>query len=539
MNATLSPSPSISREALVYPSTTREVLALGRAEARRTVRNKGVWVFVLLTPLLVIAATDGNHLRWQASIELILGLVPLGWAVMVATNLAALRDRRHRVSELADTLPAAPATRTAGLLLGGLVLVPVVAVLLAVTLIVMLNSNELSGSPAIDELAVGLLIIGGASIVGVAVARWLPRSMFVVPAIFVTIALADSLDKSSTSRVRFLGFRTPPSPSLLPALDDRPTLWHLVWLATWCGLMAAVALARHGVGRRLGVAFVTLAVLAMLSGVAQIASASAGEAAARADVLNRPADHQRCENIGAVDYCAYANYDDRIDEWQQVISAVLAHVPSAVAGQLREVHQRAEPVVGNSLCRPSDYLSVLEAPVRKKVSIEQAWFADGQIHPGLSDESLPCNRARLNLLWTAVQAGAWAVGLPPTRSYSAPRCVADGQARAVIALWLGNVASGKLQQLSDVADTTDSGALAYSGWDTPPPWGVEFARADTAAALALAGVATADFDRMLADHWDELVDPSTSSARLFALLNLPAPADSAGSPRPTCPERAR
>ncbi|MEO8693408.1 MAG: hypothetical protein ABI658_07810 [Acidimicrobiales bacterium] len=520
-------------------SSGREALALGRGEARRMIRNKGVIVFVLLTPFLIIAATDGNHLRWQASIELILGLVPLGWAIMVATNLAALRDRRHRVSELADTLPVSPAARTAGFLLGGLALVPVVAVLLAGALIVISNHDRLSGSPAIDEMAIGLLIVGGAAIVGVAVARWLPRSMFVVPTIAITIALADSLDKSATSRVRFLGFRTPSSPSLLPALDDRPALWHLVWLAAWCAVMAAVALARDGVGRRLGVAFVALAVLVVVSGVAQTATASAGEATARADVLNRPADHQQCEKIGAVDYCAYVHYEDRIDDWQHVISTVLDHVPVAVAGQLSEVRQRAEPVVGNALCGPSEYLSVLEGPVRKNVSVEQAWSADGQIHPGLSDESLPCNHAGLNLLWTAVQAGSWAVGLPPTRSYSAPPCVADGQARAVIALWLGNVASGKLQRLADVADTSDTGALAYIDWDPPPPWGVEFTRADTAAALALAAVATDNIDRVLADHWDELVDPSTPSARFFVLLGIASPSSSLVVANATCPTRAR
>lgn len=520
-------------------SRGRTVLALGRGEARRMLHNKIVWIFVVLTPPLTMAATDGNHLRWQASIDLVLGLVPLAWAVMVVTNLAALRDRRHRVSELTDTTPSAPATRTAGVLLGSLAVVPVAAVLLCGISFILLNHDGLSGSLAIEEMTVGLLIVGGAAIVGVAVARWLPRAMFVVPAIFVTIGLADFLDRSATSRVRFLGFRTPASPSLLRALDDRPALWHLIWVATWCAVMAAVALARHGVGRRLSAAFGVLALLAVVSGAAQLAPASANEAAARADLLNRPAAHQECERIGAVDYCAYPMYEDRIDDWQRVTSNVLAHVPAAVAGELTEVRQRAETIVGNELCAPSDYLSVLEAPVRKRVSIDQAWPADGQIHPGLSDESLPCDGSGLARLWTAVQAGAWAVGLPPTRSYAVPPCLADAQARAVIALWLGNVVSGTLDRLADEEATTTIGSLAFLDWDPPPPWGVAFARADVRAALALADVPTAKIDAVLAEHWDELVDPSTPSTRFFSLLDVDAPSPSIAAQASTCPVRAR
>jgi hypothetical protein len=96
------------------------------------------------------------------------------------------------------------------------------------------------------------------------------------------------------------------------------------------------------------------------------------------------------------------------------------------------------------------------------------------------------------------------------------RCRADGQARAVAALWLGAAATPDGARLlrDVVADAGPASTLTFAGWDDPPMWGVRFKTADARAALNLLERPTADVTRALADRWPSIVDPHTPASAL-------------------------
>ncbi len=516
----------------------RVALALAPGEAKRIVRSVAFVLFLPLSVWALFTATKGYEHWTQASIAAALGLVPLGWCLIVLTNLAVLRDRRHGVDTITDTTPSTYAARTLGHLLGGLVGVPVGAVLLVIWSVVMDIVFDPAGSPDLLELAVPLLIVAGAAAVGVAVGRWLPWAMFSVPAIVTTLLITSILSASRTSRIRFLGFRAEETSTGLAGLDPRPTALHVIWLLAWIGLVALVALARHSRGPRIWGTAAVLGTVVIAAGVGQVSAIDADAASARAELLNDPDVHQVCETVDGVSYCAYPETDENLGLWQDRTGAVLNHVPASVDHDGLVVSQRVPWISGNTACAPSQTLDLIETPIRDRVSVSDAWAADGEVHPGLAAEGAPCGGRSYSGLFTAVQVGAWSVGLPPAEWGAGETCQADGQARSVIALWLGAAGGGGLGSYADDVTVGAHGRVDFSDWDDRPTWGVDWHPSDLDAAIAVAGLPPSRVDEALRRHWDVLIDPTASSAELLALLELPSPTPIDG-PLDTCPAPER
>ena len=517
-----------------HRTDARVALALAPGEAKRIVRSVAFLFFLPLSIWALTTATHGYE-RWsQASIAAALGLVPLGWCVIALTNLAVLRDRRHQVDTITDTLPSTEAARTGGHLLGGLVGVPVGVVLMIIWYCVLKLVVDPAGSPDLLELGVPLLIVAGSAAVGVAVGRWLPWALFSVAAIVATLPLAGVLGVGrSSGRARFLGFVANPS-SQLPGLDVRPRVLHLVWLLAWIGIVAIVALARHSRGPRVWGTAALLAAVAFAAGVGQVMDISEETAAERADLLNSPEVHQECETVDGVTYCAYPDTGENMRLWQENVAAVLGHAPESVAHDDLIVSQRLPWVTGNSNCGPSETLDMIDATISGRVSVSDAWPADGPVHPGLADERGPCGGTNYDGLFTAVQVGAWSVGLPPAQWGEGETCRADGQARSVVALWLGAAGGGNLSSyIEDVVVGAD-GRADLSDWDDQPTWGVDWHPSDLNAALILAAMPAPQVDQVVSEHWDVLIDPTTSTAETLALLDLQPPT-AIDAPLDTCP----
>jgi hypothetical protein len=516
----------------------RVALALAAGEAKRIVRSVAFLLFLPLSVLALLAATEGET-RWrQMSIGVAEGLVPLGWCLIALTNLAVLRDRRHHVDTMTDTMPSSLTARTGGHLLGGLVGVPVSAALLVTFAIIKEMRADLNGSPDLLELAVGLLIVAGAAAVGVAVGRWLPWALFSVAAIVATVPIAGILGSGMNSgRARFLGFVANAS-SELPGLDVRPRVLHLVWLLAWIGIVATIALARHSRGPRVWGAAALLVVVAIAAGVGQVMDISDEKAADRADLLNRPDAHQACETVDGVTYCAYPDTEENMGLWQATVAAVRGHVPESTARQDLIVSQRVPWVTGNSNCGPSETLDMIDATISDRVSVSDAWPADGAVHPGLADEQGPCGGTNYSGLFTAVQLGAWSVGLPPAQWGQGETCRADGQARSVIALWLGAAGGGNLSSYIEDLTVGPDGRVEISDWDGQPTWGVDWHPGDLDAAATIASLPSPRVEQVVSTHWVELIDPATPTARLFELLELPGPT-TIDVPLDTCPALER
>ena len=510
----------------------RVAIALAPGEARRIVRSVAFLLFLPLSIMALATASEFSTLWSLASIEAALGLVPLAWCLLVLTDLAVLRDKRHGVDVLTDTMPATATARTGGHLIGGFVGVPVGMVLIAIFTFL---PPSRSGSPDWLELAVPLLLVAGGAVVGVAVARWLPSAIFTVPAIIVTIFITGKIGEARVGRTRFLGFVTNSTPTGVPALDGRPTALHLVWLLAWIGIMAVVALLRYDRSPRLVGSAVVLVALAVLAGVGQVKPIDAETAAARADFLNRPVRHQVCIADDGVDYCAYPTNAENTALWMDTVRAVRAHLPASLRRRELTVAQRVPQISGNSNCGQTATLDQVDAPIKDRVSVLDAWPADGQVHPGIASENLPCGGTGLKGLFTGVQVGAWAVGLPPAQWRQGIICAADGQARSAIALWLGTANGGRLSTFFDNVSVRSKGRVDTSDWDDPPTWGVDWHASDIRAALAMTELPDEQVDQVLAAHWDELVAPDTPTARLLDLLDLPR-GDAVGEPLDDCPK---
>lgn len=510
-------------------SSVKVLFVLARREGWRLVRHPAVVIGVALTVWLLWTVSPNGGSWWHDSIEVVLVLVPLGWCALIAGNLSALRSRRYRTDELFASLPVAASVRTAAHALSATGTAVVAAIMLAVWMGMHALTRHPAGSgPVLGEVGVAVLIVGGGTVVGVAVARWLPRALFVIPAILATAVIAANTLNSLTAPSRWLGFWVEASPAGLPEITPRPTAWHLVWVAAWVVIMGAVAVARHGRSRALVATALVAVAVASLAGWAQTRSPSEGELNEMAAILARPEPHQVCAVHGSVTYCAYPSQKHRIAEWRPVVEAVLAAAPAHL-GAL-QVRQRPGTIVGNPHCAPAPYLDVLPPALRDRLDPNEVWAADGGVHPPIAAEGLPCGSRDVRWLFTAVQTGAWAVGLPPAPWGLDERCAADGQARAVVALWLGAQAvpdgASRLQETFATVQFDAEGRVAFGGppeleaWDTHPQLGVRWHRSDVEAALALLERPPADVRTVLAEHWAQVTDPGTSTAELLSLAGL-------------------
>jgi hypothetical protein len=205
--------------------------ALAGTEGRRLLRHPAFLAGVVVTVLLVLLVGGDPDPDWTGwSINIVLVFAPLGWFTIVATNLMALRDRRAGTAELVDTTPATPATRTVALVLATLATIPVTAALLAAAGAYSVWRHDPVGVPVPRELAVALLLVVGGGVVGIAVARWVPRAIAGVAAVLVVIQLQVWMTQSAISPSRWLAFWVEQPAIGLLDVHPRPALWHLAWL---------------------------------------------------------------------------------------------------------------------------------------------------------------------------------------------------------------------------------------------------------------------------------------------------------------------
>jgi hypothetical protein len=516
--------------------------ALAAAEARRLLRHPAFVAGIVVTVLLVwLTSGDGtSHWRnWSVFISLV--LVPLGWLTLVATNLMALRDRRHDTTELVGTAPASPATRTVGLLLATLVTIPVTGLLVAGSYVYALwRLDPAGGGPHLAEVAVALFLVVGGGVVGVAVARWLPLPVAGVAGVIAVTMIQVSMTQSQTSPWRWLAFWVQPDAVPLTAVHPRPVAWHLVWLAAWVAVMAVVAVARHGLHRPLFAAATAAVLVATLAGWYQTRPLTEAQIATAVSVLSEPERHQRCETHGTVTYCAYRGFGDVIGRWRGAVDGVLAAVPPEAHRPL-EVRQRLATVIGDQHCAPQDSLDLLPPEVAAQLRPERVWTRDGAVHPAVvGREEGPCGGPDLEWFNTAVSTGAWAVGLPPGPWDDDVRCTADGEARSAVALWLGAQAvpggTDSLRSIRTDVPLMWSGRVDFSGhWTDHPQWGVAWHIGDIDAALAMLERPAAEVGAVVAENWHVLTDPGTTTRQLRDLLAIDAGGDPA-RPESTCPE---
>ena len=513
---------------------------LARADTRRFVRHPAFLVGVAITPLMLWAAL-GTETSWRSiSGGIALACVPLGWATIIGAHLLGTQARRSGADELLAATPTPQPVRTGGLLLAGVV--PVVAAVVLVAGWIMwltVSHDDLIGDPRPLEMAAGVLIVAGSVAVGVAVARFWPfAGAGVVAAVASVVLQARFLDvttwpwdRRQSDPMRFLAFLAEPTSVGHEALEVRPAGWHLVYLAALVGLVAIVALARDGLRRPIIGALVGCVAVAGVAGVVQIQPPNDGQIATMVQFLTDPIAHQRCVEDGTARFCAYPRNEHRLDDWQQRTDAVVALLPAEIGRRPLEVTDRVPTLTGSPDCSPQPFFEGLPAEVADAVTPAEVWPADSGVHPGTS--RFPCGGRQTAEFFTAVQVGAWAVGLPASPHGRDERCTAHGQARAALALWLGAAATPegrlRLEQVLGERVHQNNPVLTFDDWDEPPMWGVQFATADAQLAHAAAALPVERVRAVVAREWDTLVDADTSSTTFATLLGL----DPTTTPRPT------
>ncbi|CCH28379.1 hypothetical protein ABZ816_28755 [Actinosynnema sp. NPDC047251] len=415
----------------------------------------------------------------------------LGAGALLAANLATLRDHRKGFAELLAPLPGRPGTRT----LAVLVATTAVTVVLATAVIGLHFATLLVGSVPVgrfdvSELVTGVVLVALMTGTGVALARWTPVLVAGPIAVLVLV----------WSMFQFPGvWLLPVVPDLKITVDPtRPPLWHLLYAVGLFVAVAAAALLRHGARPlRTTVAAVGL-VAVVLGGALTLNSPEAGAPSASASRGSSDrsvsAGADLCETHNEVRYCAFPSFAAWIPLWQQAVEPVVAAAPPAARTRLPAVVQRTR--TGR----------IDQRAAKSTIMPDTSWGRNG----GEVD-------SRRSL--AAQMAGAL-TGFPGVNSSQTPDgCDARDRARTVVALWLTGqveeavapvrVQSQVVQQ--DGREVTRTRAASDLGM-------IDYGSAELAYAARLSEVP--DARARVREHWDVLVDPSTTIPAALPLLGL-------------------
>jgi hypothetical protein len=538
--------------------------ALARVEGRRLVRHP-----ILLGGAVLSLAAFIVPMWWQAPVlhreDVISGLtlLPLAGAALLATNLAALRSRRHGTDELYDSMATPPNRRTVGHLLSVGWAAAMGAAMVAVDILWLLPSHP-AGSPRILELLVGPFLVALAGCTGILVARWWPTVVAGPISLVALIALAllfvQSLPSSFDASVpdRFLLPWAPLSLEwgVAPELVVRPAGWHLVYLAGLILLVASATLLRHGLRLRPTALAVGSLALTVIAAGTQLGVPTEAQARALIPLVEDPDAIRVCQVRMGVRYCAYPAYEPWIERWASAITPVIQTVAPDSRPKGLAVEQ-VLPYYGGDLPR--------EAVLRIEDSFRRA--TPNVIHVGIRWGGFG-NEADYRLGLSLVVAG-WSVGLPrrseevvlteedaeairqafPGDDGLVPgaqwgSCHLLGQARAVVALWLAaRDTPGQEDVLKELLGAPPYGYEVVEGQEGPPslytdgpvlyelsnlpletylssPPYIQWGIAEAFHAIQLLERPDGEVEALLHRHWDALIDPSTATSDLVRLMDL-------------------
>ena len=369
----------------------RVVLLAGRAEAARLCRNP-----LVLGGLVIAAALIGWNSRnavpqWGVwDVQIGSSLLAVAGPVLVAAHFAAGRVRRDGAGPLYDSYPASSRARATAHLLGLAGPLALAAVLESAA-IIWLDGLGAVGTPRLDVLAQGLLVVvlGGAA--GVALGSFLPNPATAILAVIVLGAAEADLLVPFSGPVQLPGgtawlfpWTQPVVLRWLPGPTPMiPPSAHLAWLAALTALAAIAALWRAAPRMRLTrltglTALATAGCLALAgwSGWTQTRQAPASVQESLANLITHPAQAERCITQRRVRYCAYPGFGPDVARWAAAVNGVLARLPAPpatppVVRQVVDADIYTPPlIVGYQPTGPSQY-SLAPPPGRPGKPVRQ------------------------------------------------------------------------------------------------------------------------------------------------------------------------
>ncbi|MEZ7002864.1 ABC transporter permease [Streptomyces sp. AD55] len=509
MSALLPDAPP-ARPAMGDPSPgggPRAVLALARFEARR---------LLLTVPVLLAFAGYALWIGWRTpsswdghpalqDVDRATQGLPLlvGLAVLVGASTGVLRSHRHGTEEHFAVLPLTPWRRTVAHLLS---VVPA-ALLTAVGVAVQFGWEALKpgavghGSPA--ELAVGplsVLLFGAA---GVLLARLVvsPLAAPVLAVLLLAVAVLG-VGPDGTGGLSWLApsVAAGTSTTLPSELLGRPAAWHALYLAGLALTVALLAVLTAGGRTRAVRAGLVLSLAAAVAGgtlQARGAAPSPELTAARERVTFAPEKEQTCLRRGATAYCAFPEWEPRVDAWAGVVD----RVRSLTGGAAREVpllvRQRVDARYG-----PYDDSAIPPAEGRHQVTVGTSW--GGNRVPEFS---------------SAVAA----VFVAGSESAGAELC--DG--RMVTVMWLS--LSWQDDPVDALRRVRVDDSLRGPATVLAPTEPLSMTAAQTEVVRELLETPPPGVAERVREHWAELTAPGVTTAHAAGLLGVSAPARDAAS----------
>ena len=257
-------------------------LALARTEGVRLLRNPLVWVAMAATANMVRGADSSSGSVDERYLALVgYALVLPGLVMVLHLILSTLRSRSCRSEELLGVLPVGADRRSVGHALSALAagLVGAVATM-AIYLVMRPDSNlgrwEMSSTIEVPRPNVAQLMQGPAALVAigvfvVAVVRWIPTWLVIVPLVFLTFVQALFFGfffgvptggqswlwplVTGTVHGEWFGCEVKRCELPVSGFDRITPWWHLAYLAALCVWLTTVAVIRHRRDRRAWVAF--------------------------------------------------------------------------------------------------------------------------------------------------------------------------------------------------------------------------------------------------------------------------------------------
>lgn len=172
-------------------------VALAIAEGRRFVRNPMIWVSLVPTGLWLRVAVRDSYGEDRLFLLVGYGLGISGFVMVAAAVLATLRGRMERTDELLDTLAVGPDRRSLGHL-GSTLALGAIGVIVTIAIGVVLRPAESLGTwdpsdtgvavgiprPNLAQLLQGPLALVAVATLAIAVVRWVPTWLVLVPLLF-------------------------------------------------------------------------------------------------------------------------------------------------------------------------------------------------------------------------------------------------------------------------------------------------------------------------------------------------------------------
>ncbi|MDX3244051.1 ABC transporter permease [Streptomyces sp. ME18-1-4] len=480
------------------------VLALARFETRELLQQIPVLFFFALYVgfvVLRLMSRDGmDDFPVLNTVDRRTQVAPLLFAValLICTNSAALRSRKHGTVQQFDVLPMEPWRRTLAHVLSVIPYAALTALVVAAEFTREALKPGAIGHGSLGELAVGPLSVLMAGITGVLLARLLPSPfipiLFVI-ALYVLITLASAVVGIDGKWMGWLSpilFSDSSGGDPVPAdLLGRPAGWHALYVTAACVLLACAALLLSGGRTRAVKAATALALAATAAGViGQLPRDTAALDTARKTASETPQKVQSCTRYGGSTYCSFPEWKGVRPEWAEVVD-------------------RLQSLAGGSAA---------QAPL----TVRQRIYNGEEVDAALDPSSTP-GEVTVGTRWGGNRVPEFAVGAASVLVGGSESVTLQEMcdARTVTVMWL--VLGADPTPMATFQHVRLDDTTSGSGQVLAPTNGLSMTATQTAVVRELLAAPRAEMTARVKAHWAELTSASTTTAQAAKLLGVAVP----------------